>query len=246
MGENILTSDFSDWIQPDGRWTILHYAHSGVAHVNAIGIAFEPGESVLFPPGVRGAHARVGAGTGHWYATFDLPGDIEEPEALPIHFTLEPEWQVRFIDVGARNVRGVWRGKAFLWDMLCHISQPRAFASGDERLRQAEAWIRANISRPFPLSALESELGVPSRTLHRLFRAGHGTTTKGYVLEIRTRQATKLLLETDLSVKAVAAKVGVPDLQQFNKLIRTFTGLSPRELRKTRTVEGHRSALPFP
>jgi transcriptional regulator GlxA family with amidase domain len=53
----------------------------------------------------------------------------------------------------------------------------------------------------------------------------------GYIRRLRTERARHLLVNSTLPVKAVAVQVGLPDLQQFNKVIRRELGRSPREVR---------------
>lgn len=246
MGELDLSSDFTDWIQPQHRWTALLYLHSGVAFVNSLSISFVPGEMVIFPPGSRGSHGNIGPGTTVLYATFDLPGDPVSVQSVPIHCRPEDHWVLRWRDVYSRTVRGTGRGRSMVWDLMWHISTPRARLGTDDRVADAEQWIRQNLARHFSVTEVAQEVGVQDRTLLRLFRTEHGTTIKGYVLEIRAREATRLLLETDLPIKVVATRVGVPDLQQFNKLMRTVTGLSPRKLRESHWLEGHREGAETP
>ncbi|MFJ6755380.1 MULTISPECIES: hypothetical protein [unclassified Streptomyces] len=64
----------------------------------------------------------------------------------------------------------------------------------------------------------------------RLFLAATGETVVGY---IRAPNGTgaPFLQTTTLSVPAVAASVGIPDLQAFNKACRHSFGASPRGIR---------------
>ncbi len=57
-------------------------------------------------------------------------------------------------------------------------------------------------------------------------------TIQEYVLQRRVQEASRLLLNTDLPIKLVAARVGMSDLQYFNKTRRTLCGLSPSRLRE--------------
>ncbi|MBS1703031.1 MAG: helix-turn-helix domain-containing protein [Armatimonadetes bacterium] len=50
--------------------------------------------------------------------------------------------------------------------------------------------------------------------------------------EKRAEIAKTLILTTDLPMKTIAVQTGMPDLQYFNKAIRSISGLSPRALRE--------------
>jgi AraC-like DNA-binding protein len=58
-------------------------------------------------------------------------------------------------------------------------------------------------------------------------------TVQEFIRAKRVQEACRLLSTTDRTIKSIAAAVGVPDLAQFNKLIRAETGTSPRKFRST-------------
>ena len=62
----------------------------------------------------------------------------------------------------------------------------------------------------------------------------------GYVRSRRSQHAEDLLMSTTLPIKAIARAVGVPDLQQFNRLMRDSKGLCPRAIRERASAEGLR------
>lgn len=49
----------------------------------------------------------------------------------------------------------------------------------------------------------------------------------------KTEQALHLLRESELDIKSIAIECGLPDMQQFNKLVRGATGVSPRACRQS-------------
>jgi transcriptional regulator GlxA family with amidase domain len=68
--------------------------------------------------------------------------------------------------------------------------------------------------------------------LTRLFRQDTGHTVVGYVRRRRMERARHLLIASTLAIPAVAATVGIPDLQAFNKTCRKELGASPRAVRQ--------------
>lgn len=74
-------------------------------------------------------------------------------------------------------------------------------------------------------------VGVSHNHLIRLFRAETGGTVVAYIRRRRMEQARHLLRESTLSIPAVAASVGIGDLQAFNKACRRELGASPRTIR---------------
>jgi transcriptional regulator GlxA family with amidase domain len=67
--------------------------------------------------------------------------------------------------------------------------------------------------------------------LTRLFRAATGKTVVAALQERRVERARHLLTYSDLPVKDVAARVGIEDLNQFNKMMRRHCGAAPRAIR---------------
>jgi transcriptional regulator GlxA family with amidase domain len=83
------------------------------------------------------------------------------------------------------------------------------------------------------VSEIAREVGLSPGHLTRLFRAATGTTVIAALQEKRVARARHLLTYSDLPVKAVAAQVGMEDLNLFNKTMRRHCGASPRALRSS-------------
>ena len=75
--------------------------------------------------------------------------------------------------------------------------------------------------------------GFSKRTLSRRLQA-NGTTAQRELAELRRAQAEKALMNTSLSVAAIAARVGYSDPAVFSRAFKRWTGLSPREFRQSR------------
>jgi AraC-like DNA-binding protein len=105
----------------------------------------------------------------------------------------------------------------------------RARAVATEFAQQAEKselglWsVRAHAAR----------LGVTPGYLTEAVKAATGRTAAELVREVRTREAKRFLLRTDLSVRQVASRVGFADPAYFCRFFRRETGLSPGGFRRT-------------
>lgn len=88
------------------------------------------------------------------------------------------------------------------------------------------------------MPAVAQAAGVSHNHLTRLFKAATGDTVVGYIRRRRLDRARHLLRASTLSIPAVAASVGIPDLQAFNKACRRELGASPRALRGETTTTG--------
>lgn len=233
VGDGDLREDRAEWVQPLDRWTMINYGHSGIVTVNVHSVSYQSGTVVVFPPGSRGSHNRVGGDRYYRFLTFTLPGSKGEMMAVPFSFTVTTEtaadWQRASESIGRSHTPA----KSFAWSLLWKVARPVSQLRENSLLYLAEDWIRHNLSRPFTVSELATSIDVSQSTLLRAFLQEHGLSPKQFVLDRRVREAARLLSTTSLPIKQIAAKVGVPDLQQFNRLVRFRTGMSPRQYRQS-------------
>ena len=90
-----------------------------------------------------------------------------------------------------------------------------------------EARLRESLSIP----DLADQAQLSQNYLARAFRARYGMTVPHYVLRRRIELARHLLTTSRMSIKQVAAEVGLPDIQHFNKQFRRLAGVSPSAYR---------------
>ncbi|MFC4947934.1 helix-turn-helix domain-containing protein [Pseudonocardia sp. GCM10023141] len=125
---------------------------------------------------------------------------------------------------------------AEVWAVLWRVAQlaehpDAADGRGPGAVAIAAAHVEANLALPLAVPDLARVAGVSHNHLIRLFRAETGLTVVAYVRSRRMARARHLLTSSTLSIPAVAATVGITDLQAFNKLCRRELGGSPRAVR---------------
>jgi hypothetical protein len=94
-------------------------------------------------------------------------------------------------------------------------------------------------------SAIEASPGASPRVAAEVwtgFRAETGVPVVGYIRQRRMARARHLLIATTMSIPAIAASIGITDLQAFNKACRRELGASPRAIRAG-ACPGHTAAL---
>jgi AraC family transcriptional regulator len=132
-------------------------------------------------------------------------------------FAMAPEMQVAFADL--------------LW---CLAVDPGSIRQSPI-LEAAEKYVEEHLAGSLRVEALAEAVEVSHNHLIRLFKEEHGVTPIEYIRLRKQHHACRLLMETTLPIKQVAAAVGMSDLAQFNHLVHGAAGMSPRELRATRT-----------
>jgi transcriptional regulator GlxA family with amidase domain len=110
---------------------------------------------------------------------------------------------------------------------------------GDELVRDAQVWLRENLSHPTPVEAAITASGLPQRSFLRRFRRSTGLTPVRYLQHLRVETAKSLLEESEKPVDQVAWAVGYEDPAYFRRIFRRITGLTPSVYRKTFRTPAH-------
>lgn len=195
-------------------------------------ITVHPGSMTLLPPGVPTAY-RFTTRIEHQYAHFRLtdgdpdaalPQTIDQPTEVGSDLAEATLWQHERPALAA----------ACLWRLLCRLAVPLAGkARPDTALRAAIAHLEAHLGEPLRVTEAATAAGISHNQLIRLFRARLGTTPLAWLQRRRADTAAYLIHATDRSLGSIAAEVGLPDRQHFNKVIRRCLGCAPSRLRRT-------------
>ncbi|WP_018755005.1 AraC family transcriptional regulator [Paenibacillus terrigena] len=101
-------------------------------------------------------------------------------------------------------------------------------------LQQAKLYIRDNLAGTIGLTDVARYLNVSERHLSRLFSAGIGETFTDFIRHERVRQATRLLLGTDLPIKQIAELTGFSSVHYFTRVFMEDKKLPPGRFRETK------------
>lgn len=102
----------------------------------------------------------------------------------------------------------------------------------DRRIRRSVELMHSQLDQDLSLRDLAAASYLSPFHFARLFKKITGVTPHSYLAAIRTRKAQQLLAEPDLSINAIAARVGYLSSSHFTKAFRAATGTTPREFRK--------------
>lgn len=104
-------------------------------------------------------------------------------------------------------------------------------AGAAPELAAALRFIREHAGEPIGVDDIAAASGVSRSSLERRFRATLGRGPLAELIRVRVERAARLLTESDLSVKEVAAASGFHDTRHLSVTFRAKTGLSPGEYR---------------
>ncbi|AKU15905.1 helix-turn-helix domain-containing protein [Luteipulveratus mongoliensis] len=92
--------------------------------------------------------------------------------------------------------------------------------------------LTANAARAWSVEDHARAAGLTLRELRTAVRRGAGCTPQQFVVQARMSAAKSLLAETDLTVAAIAARVGYEDPAYFSRLFSRQIGLPPSAFRE--------------
>ena len=115
-------------------------------------------------------------------------------------------------------------------DELADLSSVKVLTAVQTFVDLVDARLKDSLSVP----ELSEEVRLSQNYLARAFRHRYGMTMPHFILVRRVELACHLLVTTRASVTHIAAEVGLPDVQHFNKQFRKITGLSPSAYREAK------------
>ena len=99
-------------------------------------------------------------------------------------------------------------------------------------IRHVQAHIRANIASELSIADLARHAGMSERHFTRIFRAQSGVTPTEFVKHVRIEEARRLLEASELSVNAVAQRVGYSAPDAFRRVFTRQVGMEPSRYRR--------------
>jgi AraC-like DNA-binding protein len=114
---------------------------------------------------------------------------------------------------------------------------PSPPTADEEILVTIDGFVRDNVSAPLTLTSIATHLGMSERSLERTYRRLTGRTLWTAVQQLRMEGAAELLIDTDLSITEIAARVGLPEVAYFCARFRHFAHLTPGQYRAQARME---------
>lgn len=171
--------------------------------------------------------------------------DLAEARCWPRHFYDTPELALVFMQMKERLQSGetnrmYFESKLGEILMLIRSGAARSKRAGDgvssrelPYLLRVKAELESRPTDPPTLEELCRLAGMGQTKLKALFKAAFGRTLHGCLKEARMKRALLLLADESLSIKQVAALVGMENAGKFAVLFRETFGRSPAEYRRS-------------
>ena len=215
-------------------WSMHLYGYGFAMDIGKERLAIEAGDVTLVPPQTQMSFHYQQQAYRHYYTLFRA-SEIDMPQRS--HFRLDHDAlhccrqifrsAVQYQHIQERCVSAV---QELLWQL-----QLLDNADNNDLVTKAQHIVAAELSTDLSVNHIARDLNISGNQLTRLFRKKLNMTVIAYIRHERMRLAKRLLQKTDLPVKRVAEECGYNDLQYFNKTIRQFFDVSPRQLRSLST-----------
>jgi AraC family L-rhamnose operon transcriptional activator RhaR len=98
-------------------------------------------------------------------------------------------------------------------------------------VERATRYMRDNYARALAVSEVAGQVSLSERHLNRLFQKHLNKTPLDVLTTIRIEAASQLLLDRNLAIKDIAARVGYPDVRYFTTVFRQATRSTPAAYR---------------
>ena len=98
--------------------------------------------------------------------------------------------------------------------------------------KEVKQYVKDHLADDLSVTRIAEVMHFNPQYLARTFRAETGQSILEYITTERVEAAKKLLLETNIPVKEIAALTGYQDYAYFTRVFKKETGVSPRQYRK--------------
>ena len=101
-----------------------------------------------------------------------------------------------------------------------------------DNLNKAISFMKNNLQKTIRVTELAERCNCSASNLYKLFKQNIGSSPQDYFIHLKMERARKYLLQTNLKVKEIAAKLGYDDPYYFSRIFSKHVGLSPANYRK--------------
>lgn len=106
-------------------------------------------------------------------------------------------------------------------------------ASTDVRMEKIHSFMMQNYHKKIMLQDLADILNMSTVSVTRLIKQMTSKSFIDYLNEIRLGFATRLMIDSNLTISEICYKCGFNNISNFNRIFKRFQGLTPTEFRNT-------------
>ena len=129
-----------------------------------------------------------------------------------------------------------------LYELSLYTEEAKALSStsfakieptfNSRRIHKIQKYINDNYREEIRLEHMASLVGMTSTSFSRFFKLRTGKTLSDYVIDIRIGFASRLLVDTTMSIAEICYECGFNNLSNFNRIFKKKKDCSPKEFRE--------------
>lgn len=119
------------------------------------------------------------------------------------------------------------------FDLPRHILGNLSASTAASQVSRAAMLLRTRMAESWTVDRLANEVALSRTHLTRLFATQYGVAPIRYLIEVRLTEFTRLVEETDLTIKSASRRVGWMDSRVASSWFRRRFGLSPSQFRRS-------------
>ncbi len=136
-------------------------------------------------------------------------------------------------DMSEHNARALLQSLMIFLIRLKRLqAEPVGFDPDDSLMQEAARYIRANFSAPLTLEGIAAHVNTSPTYFSKKFKRATGFGCREYLVNVRLQEASKMLLQTNLSITDIAIRCGFNSSNYFGDVFRRANGVSPAVYRK--------------
>lgn len=120
--------------------------------------------------------------------------------------------------------------------LICNEYPEQSDAEENSDVWAVINFMQHNFSRRITLSELCRHFSMSQATFLRHFRHITGMTTGEYLMQLRLKHASELLMNSDSPLKEISESSGFPRVEHFARSFKKHFGIAPGEYRKNRNL----------
>jgi AraC-like DNA-binding protein len=122
-------------------------------------------------------------------------------------------------------------------DTHCHSLASSSFAnvevtSDSRRVTKVEDYINKNYNKDIRLQTLSDLICMTPTAFSRFFKLRTGRTVSDYIIDMRLGHASRLLVDSTMSIVEVCYECGFNNVSNFNRIFKRKKGCSPKVFRE--------------
>lgn len=146
----------------------------------------------------------------------------------------------QLLDIANANYYNKRSTDYFMTSLLIEISEQLMtnFSTGKEKTKSDKnlvnivEWIRIHAMDNISVTAIAKQFNYNQDYLSRVFKQKNGINIQKYIHMLKLSKAKDMLTSSNLSIKEIAAIIGISDEKYFMKLFKKYEKVTPTEFRK--------------